>query len=77
MLCCHESILSDKSGFGEVNNRMKMSSKGCFILSVVWILVSLIWFLWVKNTAIGLIWLCIGIVEFLVAAVLRFKENRK
>lgn len=56
---------------------MKTSSTGCFILSVVWILVSLLWFLWVKNTAIGIIWLCIGIAELMIAFALRTKEKRK
>ena len=36
---------------------MKLSSTGCFVLAVTWLLVSLLWFLWVKSTAIGVVWL--------------------
>ena len=34
---------------------MKLSSTGCLILAVTWLLVSLLWFFWVKNTAIGIL----------------------
>ena len=48
---------------------MKMRSTGLFILAVTWLIVSLLWFLWVKNTAIGVIWLTIGIVTLIIAFV--------
>ena len=56
---------------------MKLSSTGCFILAVTWLLVSLLWFLWVKNTAIGIVWLIVGAVELAIAFVMRHKETCK
>lgn len=56
---------------------MKLSSTGCFVLAVTWLLVSLLWFLWVKNTAIGVAWLIVGAVELAIAFVMRHKEKRK
>ena len=56
---------------------MKLSSTGCFVLAVTWLLVSLLWFLWVKNTAIGVVWLIVGAVELAIALVMRHKEKRK
>lgn len=56
---------------------MKLSSTGCFALAVTWLLVSLLWFLWVKNTAIGVVWLIVGAVELAIAFVMRHKEKRK
>jgi len=53
---------------------MKTGSKALFALSVTWIIVSLMWFFWVKNTAIGIIWLCLGIVELIVAIIQKKKE---
>jgi len=54
---------------------MKTSSKALFILSITWIIVSLLWFLWVKNTTIGIIWLCLGIVELIIAIIRKKKEQ--
>ena len=56
---------------------MKLSSTGCFVLAVTWLLVSLLWLLWVKNTAIGVVWLIVGAVELAIAFVMRHKEKRK
>lgn len=56
---------------------MKLSSTGCFVLAVTWLLVSLLWFLWVKNTAIGVVWLIVGAVELAISFVMRHKEKRK
>ena len=56
---------------------MKLSSTGCFVLAVTWLLVSLLWCLWVKNTAIGVVWLIVGAVELAIAFVMRHKEKRK
>jgi hypothetical protein len=55
---------------------MKTSSTGLFILSITWIIVSLLWFLWVKNTVIGVIWLCLGIIEFTIALIIKKKEKK-
>ena len=55
---------------------MKTSSKALFILSITWIIVSLLWFLWAKNTAIGIIWLCLGIGELIIAISKKRKEQK-
>ena len=55
---------------------MKTSSRGFFILSITWIMVSLLWFLWIKNTMIGVIWLCLGIVELMIAIIRKRKEQK-
>ena len=56
---------------------MKISSKGCFILAVAWLLTSLMWFFWVKNTPTGVVWLIVGIIELIVAFIIRHREKRK
>lgn len=56
---------------------MKLSSTGCFILALIWLLVSLLWFFWVKNTAIGVVWLIIGAAELAIAFIMRHKEKCK
>ena len=56
---------------------MKLSSTGCFVLAVTWLLVSLLWFLWVKNTAIGVVWLIVGGIELILAFIMRQKEKHK
>lgn len=54
-----------------------MSSNGSLILSIIWIPTSLIWFFAVENTAVGIIWLCGGIVELIIALIRRNKEKSK
>ena len=67
---------------GDVNNKkvtgimMKTSSKALFMLSATWMIVSLLWFLWVKNAAIGITWLCLGIVELMIAIIRKKKEQK-
>ena len=56
---------------------MRISSKGCFILAAAWLLVSLMWFFWVKNTAIGVVWLIVGGIELILAFIMRHKETCK
>ena len=56
---------------------MKLSSTGCFVLAVTWLLVSLLWFLWVKSTAIGVVWLIVGGIELILAFIMRQKEKYK
>ena len=56
---------------------MKLSSTGCFILAVTWLLVSLLWFFWVKNTTIGIVWLIVGAGELVLAFIMRHKETCK
>lgn len=54
---------------------MKNSSRAYFILSITFFLISLLWFLWIKNTIVGVIWLCIGIIELIIAV--NTKKNEK
>ena len=52
---------------------MKLSSTSCFILAVTWLL----WFFWVKNTTIGIVWLIVGAAELVLAFIMRHKETCK
>ena len=56
---------------------MKRSSTGCFLLAVTWLLVSLLWFFWVRNITIGVVWLMIGVATLGIAFLMRHKEKRK
>lgn len=47
----------------------KMNSKGNLILSMIWIILSLLWFFWIKNMMLGIIWLCAGVFELIVFLV--------
>ena len=42
---------------------MKTNGKTFIILGITFILCSAIWFLWVRNIAMGIVWLAIGILE--------------
>ncbi len=53
-----------------------MSCNGILILSITWILVSLVWFFAIENTAVGIVWLCGGIVELIIALIRRNKEKK-
>lgn len=52
-----------------------MSSKGMILLGIMWILASPLWF-WAENTALGMIWLCAGIIELIIALIKR-NNNKK
>lgn len=52
-----------------------MSSKGMILLGIMWILASPLWF-WAENTAVGIIWLCAGIIELIIALIKR-NNNKK
>lgn len=52
-----------------------MSSKGMIILGIMWILASPLWF-WAENTALGIIWLCAGLIELIIALIKR-NNNKK
>lgn len=54
---------------------MKVGYKGCLILGVIWLLVSLIWVLWIENIALGMVWLLCGMIELVIAFVMRYKEK--
>ena len=52
-----------------------MSSKGNLILAIIWIILSPAWF-WAENTAMGIIWLCAGVTELIIALIRRNKEKK-
>ena len=56
---------------------MKRSSTGCFLLAVIWLLVSLLWKKKKKNTAVGVVWLIVGAGELVLAFIMRHKETCK
>lgn len=56
---------------------MKNNSRGYFILSITFFLISLLWFLWIKNTIVGVIWLCIGIIELIIAVTSKRDELKR
>lgn len=53
-----------------------MSCNGILILAITWILTSPVWFFVIENTAVGIIWLCGGIVELIIALIRRDKEKK-
>lgn len=53
-----------------------MSSNGVLILSIIWILTAPVWFFAAENTAVGIIWLCGGIIELIIALIMRIKEKK-
>ena len=55
--------------------RKIMSSRGIFILAITWIVMSSFWF-WAENIALGIIWLCGGVIELFIALVRRSKEKK-
>lgn len=57
--------------------KVKVSYKCNLILAVIWVLTSLLWFLWIENTAVGIVWLLGGIVELVIAIVMLYKEKHK
>ena len=52
-----------------------MSSRGIFILAITWIVMSPFWF-WAENIALGIIWLCGGVIELFIALVRRSREKK-
>ena len=56
---------------------MKTGSTGFLVLSIVWIAVSLLWFLWIKSPVIGVIWLCAGTAGLIIALIGRRREQFK
>ena len=52
-----------------------MSSKGCLILGIIWILLSPLCFL-AENTFMGIVWLCVGSAELTIALIKRGKEKK-
>ena len=46
-------------------------------LATSWILVSLVWFFISKNSQMGILWLCTGLIGLVTALVIKTKENQK
>lgn len=56
---------------------MKLSTIGLLVLSIIWIAVSLLWFLWLRSPIVGCVWLCAGIAALMLSIVRRSRERRK
>ena len=52
---------------------MKTNGKTFIILGITF---TAIWFLWVRNIAMGIVWLAIGILELCIAAILYWKSKK-
>lgn len=55
---------------------MKTGSRSLFILSIIWIVVSLLWLFRAKNIPLGVISLCSGIAELIIAIITKKKERK-
>lgn len=53
-----------------------MKSIGLLFLGIAWILGSIVWFFIIENTSVGIIWLCGGTVELIIALVRRNMEKK-
>lgn len=53
-----------------------MSSRGIFILAITWIVMSPFWF-WAENIALGIIWLCGGVIELFIACETQQREEKQ
>ena len=62
--------MTDREHPGEII----VSSKGILILGIIWILLSPAWLL-AENTMMGTIWLCVGVIEVVIALIRRNKEK--
>ncbi len=51
-----------------------MSDKGWLILSILWIVLSLLMFL-IKNTEMGVIWLCAGVFGLVTSLIRRIQHR--
>ena len=53
------------------------SYKAHFIVAVIFFLTSLLWFFWVKRIAIGIMWLCLAILNLVRALLVRRNEKQE
>jgi uncharacterized membrane protein HdeD (DUF308 family) len=56
---------------------MKTNSKGVLVISIILIIGTPIWLFLVGNTAMGIMWLCVGIIALISALIRRKKEKNK
>ena len=54
----------------------RTGSNGYFILSATFILLAFLWFFWLENRTIAIVWFCTGVAELCIAVVARRKERR-
>ena len=52
-----------------------MSSKANLFLGLLWIMISPLCFL-ADNTGMGIVWLCAGVAELIIAFIRRNKEKK-
>ena len=52
-----------------------MSSNGISILAIIWIILSPAWLL-AEHSVMGIIWLCAGVAELIIAIIRRNKEKK-
>ncbi|MDY4079823.1 MAG: hypothetical protein SOY42_13755 [Clostridium sp.] len=55
----------------------KTKSTAVFIIAITWILVSLMWFFIADNNFIGIVWLIVGLLELVIATMMRVKESKE
>ena len=53
----------------------KGSSKGYLILAAVFFVIALLWFLWIKSAAVGVIWALCAIAELIISLIVRRREK--
>lgn len=71
----YQKFRNNKEKLNRSFRRKIMSSRGIFILAITWIVMSPFW-LWAENIALGIIWLCGGVIELFIALVRRSKEKK-
>lgn len=71
----HQKFRNNKEKLNRSFRRKIMSSRGIFILAITWIVMSPFWF-WAENIALGIIWLCGGVIELFIALVRRSKRRK-
>ena len=52
---------------------MKFNRKSPFVMAATFILLSLVWFFWIKNTTTAIIWLAAGLFELILGLIARAK----
>ena len=52
-----------------------MGSNGILILAIIWLILSLVAWVWAENTVLSVIWLCAGLAGLIIACIKRNKEK--
>ena len=53
-----------------------MNAKGTFVLAIMWIVLSLVWFFLAENPALGIMFLCVGVIALISGLVRENKEKK-